>query len=66
MTPEQFCYWLQGYAKLNIGAPNEVQWVCIKQHLDTVFEKVTPPGPGTEQFHTDFLKPPKCDEGTFF
>lgn len=42
MTPEQFTYWLQGYAEINEAAPNEQQWQIIKDHLQTVFLKVTP------------------------
>lgn len=45
MTPEQFAYWLQGFAEINQKAPNEAQWTIIKDHLTTVFKKVTP-GPG--------------------
>ncbi len=43
MTPEQFCYWLQGYAELNESGPTPEQWKAIKEHLQTVFKKVTPP-----------------------
>jgi len=43
MTPEQFVYWLQGYAELQQAAPTKEQWDSIKQHLATVFNKVTPP-----------------------
>ena len=42
MTPEQFCYWLQGFAELNGTAPNQKQWDDIEEHLKTVFTKVTP------------------------
>lgn len=47
MTPEQFCYWLQGYFELKrtidhrLGATQETMEV-IEQHLQTVFDKVTP------------------------
>lgn len=41
MTPEQFCYWLQGFAELNTDEPDDEQWEMIKNHLDTVFNKVT-------------------------
>lgn len=41
MTPEQFAYWLQGYAELNDAPPSAEQWAMIRAHLDTVFEKVT-------------------------
>ena len=47
MTPEQFAYWLQGCAELNpaMDAPSPEQWKAIKDHLATVFVKVTPPFP---------------------
>ncbi|WP_250538792.1 MULTISPECIES: hypothetical protein [unclassified Caballeronia] len=44
MTPEQFSYWLQGFVELGNGAaPTPEQWKSIREHLDTVFKKVTPP-----------------------
>lgn len=44
MTPEQFCYWLQGRAELQPGkAPSAEEWKSICEHLATVFNKVTPP-----------------------
>jgi hypothetical protein len=42
MTSEQFCYWLQGFAELTVDLPTEAQWLMIRDHLDTVFTKVTP------------------------
>ena len=50
MTPEQFAYWLQGFAEISQKAPTEKEWTIIKDHLATVFNKVTPnrvtsPGP---------------------
>jgi len=42
MTPEQFAYWLQGYAEINQKAPTEEQWQIIQDHLKLVFTKVTP------------------------
>jgi hypothetical protein len=41
MTPEQFCYWLQGYCELNGRPPSQEEWESIKEHLQTVFKKVT-------------------------
>ncbi len=43
VTPEQFCYWLQGYMELadNEGM-TERQVQTIADHLKTVFNKVTP------------------------
>jgi len=43
MDPLQFAYWLQGFAELNGDAiPTKAQWKAIRDHLDTVFVKVTP------------------------
>ena len=42
MTPEQFAYWLQGYAEISGKQPTESEWQVIKDHLQTVFNKVTP------------------------
>lgn len=42
MTPEQFCYWLQGFAELTQDAPTPEQWRAIREHVATVFKKVTP------------------------
>ncbi len=42
MTPEQFTYWLQGYKEVTGERPSVEQWKIIKDHLDTVFRKVTP------------------------
>lgn len=45
MTPEQFAYWLQGFTELSpdMEPPTAAQWTAIKEHLQTVFVKVTPP-----------------------
>ena len=43
MEPEQFTYWLQGFVELNGETPTPEQWRSIKEHLQTVFVKVTPP-----------------------
>ena len=43
MTPEQFAYWLQGFAELGGGErPTPEQWKSITEHLQAVFVKVTP------------------------
>jgi hypothetical protein len=39
VTPEQFAYWLQGYAEMGGPAPSEEQWAMIKAHLALVFDK---------------------------
>lgn len=46
MTPEQFCYWLQGFGELSKEPPTPEQWKSINEHLTTVFQKITPAGPG--------------------
>lgn len=52
MTPEQFAYWLQGFVEIRGSVPTSAEWDVIKDHLATVFKKVTPdrqvlpPGPG--------------------
>ena len=42
MTAEQFAYWLNGYAELHGKLPSEQEWLSIKEHLRSVFIKVTP------------------------
>ncbi|WP_293705531.1 hypothetical protein [Stenotrophomonas sp. UBA7606] len=41
MTPEQFTYWMQGFAELNALPPSPEQWQSIREHLALVFEKKT-------------------------
>jgi hypothetical protein len=44
MNAESFAYWLQGFVEMNPESmPTEAQWKMIKEHLQTVFHKVTPP-----------------------
>lgn len=43
MTPEQFAYWLQGFAEVSKTPPTKEQWKEITNHLNIVFVKVTPP-----------------------
>mgnify|MGYP006892947823 CR=1 FL=1 len=42
MTPENFAYWLQGFAELTPEQPSAAQWQAIRDHLALVFEKKTP------------------------
>lgn len=43
MTPEQFAYWFQGFAELSATPPTQKQWDSMREHVATVFKKVTPP-----------------------
>jgi len=46
LTPEQFCYWMQGFVEITNGVqPTKEQWAMMVEHLKTVFVKVTPPMP---------------------
>jgi len=43
MTTTEFCYWLQGFMETaDPKSINETQTQIIKDHLDLVFNKVTP------------------------
>lgn len=44
MTPENFCYWLQGRNELADDPstpPTQEQWAVIREHLSLVFDKRT-------------------------
>lgn len=44
MSPENFCYWLQGRVELLPDQlPTKEEWEMIKEHLNLVFDKVTTP-----------------------
>ena len=44
MDAQSFCYWLHGFTELTRGqTPDPAQWKAIREHLDLVFKKVTPP-----------------------
>lgn len=43
MTPENFCYWLQGASEVFPSKrPSENEWLVIQDHLKLVFKKETP------------------------
>jgi hypothetical protein len=44
MKPEEFAYWMQGFVELQNSdePPTKEQWQIIKDHLQLVFNKVTP------------------------
>jgi hypothetical protein len=51
MTPENFAFWLNGFAELTGEAtPTPEQWKSICEHLATVFNKVTPPVKSPSEF----------------
>ncbi|SEN71653.1 hypothetical protein SAMN05216404_106174 [Nitrosospira multiformis] len=62
MTPEQFCYWLQGRAEMQPNnPPSAEEWKIIADHLKLVFKKETPvrlpaPGPSELKRAQDDLK----------
>lgn len=48
MDASQFALWLQGFAELNATPPTPEQWQSIREHLQLVFTKVTPPVKASE------------------
>ena len=44
MSPENFCYWLQGALELGKEDFNKEETAIIKEHLSLVFNKVTSDG----------------------
>jgi hypothetical protein len=60
MTADQFTYWLQGYVELNGKLPTEKEWQSIKDHLQLVFNKVTPPVYLNPRTPTDLLGTAIC------
>ncbi len=58
MSPENFTYWLKGFFEIS-GATylSEAQTQIVKDHLDLVFDKVTPDR--TTATLLDKLYPPK-------
>lgn len=65
MDAQQFAYWLQGFSELHEKPPTPEQWQSIREHLATVFAKVTPgigiPATGIPAQPSDFWSP-KMDE----
>lgn len=43
MTPEQFACWFGGFAEMHPEPPTAAQWKMMREHVATVFDKVTPP-----------------------
>lgn len=57
MDAQAFTYWLHGWSEINGGgAPTPVQWQIINDHLDLVFNKVTP----DRQLHVTGRAPTYC------
>jgi len=43
MDTKDFCYWLRGFTEVTDNKmPNKKEWRIICDHLDLVFNKVTP------------------------
>lgn len=57
MDAQQFAYWLQGFAELNEAPPTPEQWKSIREHLATVFVKVTP------AYRADLIDPGRAKPG---
>lgn len=64
MSERDFCYFLQGFIELNGGVPTETQWQQIKDHLNLVFNKVTPNYYAPNYSNLDLL-PLKLPPGTY-
>lgn len=72
MNPQDFCYWLQGFFELTEPRNlTEREVTIIKQHLDLVFNKVTPTIPtinahsvntNVERDHLNFIM---CSNDSF-
>lgn len=55
MTPEQFCYWLQGHLEMSgVTTLGEKEVQILKDHLDLVFQKKTP------EYWSDLNQQPIC------
>lgn len=73
MTPEQFCYWMQGFVELSGNFPPTLeQWKSIGEHLQQVFNKKTPPmlgpaiaSPAREPIKRDQVSPYQIPPNTF-
>lgn len=59
MNSERFCYWLRGFAELSQERPTPEQWKSIHEHLNLVFEKVTPPALTSKKL-SDIFDQPSC------
>jgi len=42
MNERDFCYWFNGFAELSATPPTPEQWQSIREHIASVFVKVTP------------------------
>lgn len=55
MTPEQFCFWLNGFVELrDCEAPTQYQWQVICNHLREVFQEPEQEKVRLGQAHRDF------------
>jgi hypothetical protein len=72
LSPESFCYWLQGYLELSqhLDGPkglNERQVEEIKNHLNIVLTKVTPNLPMQIPLFPElpsYIPPVTCDDSS--
>ena len=56
MTPENFVYWLNGFVELNGNSPTPEQWQSIKEHIQLVMTKVTPPVKSASNMFIDYTQ----------
>lgn len=59
MTPENFCYWLQGIVETHEGETlTPRQFEIIRDHLALVFQKQTPDRPLVRSGGSTTVQPP--------
>jgi hypothetical protein len=69
MTPQEFCYWLQGFFELSDSEDlTQAQTISIKNHLNLVFHHSIDPSYGGNQEEAQAIhdgKPPFPNHLTF-
>lgn len=65
MTPEQFCYWLQGLLECKLSDMSDFtsrEAIVVRDHLQLVFEKLTPDRQAAKHANPlDLLRPSSGD-----
>lgn len=69
MTPENFCFWLQGYFEIDGTEEglNKTQAEVIREHLQLVFNKVTTQKPNSqiEELYRKGMQPGIMHQGVY-